>query len=132
VQAHCDELRDLIGLGPGSNPEMLAKTLGVLRLLRGAAEWDFPQHMLADLKERFTIWFSDRAWRGDTAELHGALVRDVEELCAAWERPKSDGWLRRPCPAQFALVHISAVSSPKHLSGAFSDVSILAPDVRLP
>ena len=78
VQAHCDELRDLIGLEPGRNPEMLAKTLGVVRLLRGAAEWNFPQHMLGDLKERLAIWFSDRAWRVDTAELHRALVRDLD------------------------------------------------------
>jgi len=38
VQAHCDELRDLIGLGPGRNAEMLRKTLSLVRSLRGAAE----------------------------------------------------------------------------------------------
>ena len=91
VQAHCDELRELIALGPGRNPEMLAKTLDGVRILRAAAEWDFPQHMLGDLKERLTIWFSDRAWRGDTADLHGVLVRELEQLCAAWERPKTEG-----------------------------------------
>jgi hypothetical protein len=89
VQAHCDELRELIALGPGRNPEMLAKSLALVHVLRAAAEWDFPQHLLRDLKERLTIWFIDRAWRGDTAEFHGALVRDVEQLCAAWERPKT-------------------------------------------
>jgi len=91
AQAHCDELRDLIGLGPGRNPEMSRKALCVVRSLRDAAEWDFPQQILGDLKERLTVWFGDWVWRGDTAELHRALVRDLEELFAAWERPTSDG-----------------------------------------
>jgi hypothetical protein len=91
VQGYCDELRDLISLGPGRNPEMLRKTLSLVRSLRGGAEWDFPRQMLGDLKERLTVWFSDRVWRGDTAELHGALVRHLAQLCASWERPNSDG-----------------------------------------
>ena len=90
VQAHCDELREILALGPGRNPEMLRKTLSVVRSLREAAQWDFPQHMLGDLKERLTVWFSDRVWRGDTAELHAALARNLEQLCAAWERPKTE------------------------------------------
>ena len=91
VQSHCDELRDLIGLGPGRNPEMLLKTLTIVRSLRGAAEWEFPQQILDDLRERLAVWFRDRVWRGDSAELHRALMQDLAQLCASWERPKDDG-----------------------------------------
>jgi hypothetical protein len=90
VQARCDELRDLIGRGPGRDPEVLLKALTIVRSLRGAAEWEFPQQILGDLKERLTVWFSERVWRGDTSALHGALMQSLAELCASWERSKDN------------------------------------------
>ena len=90
VQDRCAELRDLIGLGPGSNADILRKALGTVRAVRAAAEWEFPRQILKDFKERLMEWFSDRLIRGDVAELRGALMQDLMRLCASWEAPDRD------------------------------------------
>jgi hypothetical protein len=50
VQEHCDTLRDPIALGPGDNPDIQRKALGIVRSLRAAAERDYPRQILEDLK----------------------------------------------------------------------------------
>lgn len=90
VKEHCDTLRDLIGVGPGDNPEILRKALGIVRSLRAAAEWDYPPLILADLKVRLLAWFSDRQWRGDDAELRRSLMQHIDQLPPAW---KPSDWL---------------------------------------
>ena len=89
VREHCDELRDLIDLGPGRNGEVLRKALGTVRTLHGAAEWEFPRQILDDLKERLIVWFGDRVIRGDTASLRNALLEHLAALCASWKAPES-------------------------------------------
>ena len=85
VQTHAAELRDLISLGPGHNPEVLRKALGIVRAMRAAAMRDYRRQILDDLKERLKVWFSDRRWRGDQAELRRGIIQDLAELGAAWE-----------------------------------------------
>jgi hypothetical protein len=85
VRDHCDRLRGLIDLGPGLNLEASRKALGTVRALRAAAEWDFPRQILDDLKERLTLWFSDRVFRGDNAALRNALFEHLAELCTSWK-----------------------------------------------
>lgn len=46
VTQHCDMLRALIGVGPGDNPDILRKALGIVRSLYAAANWDYPQQIL--------------------------------------------------------------------------------------
>jgi len=87
LNEHCDALRDLIGVGPGDNPEILRKALGIVRSLRAAAEWDYPRQILEDLKARLLAWFSDRQWRGDEAELRRSLLQHVDQLPPSWEQP---------------------------------------------
>lgn len=89
VRQLCDELRDLIDLGPGRNVEVSRKALGTVRTLRAAAEWEFPRQILDDLKERLIFWFSDRQFHGDNAERRKALVKHLAELCASWNAPES-------------------------------------------
>ena len=88
-QDRCDELRDLVDLGPGRNGEVLRKALGTVRTLRAAAEWEYPRQILDDLKERLSIWFSARMIRGDNAELRKALLQDLTQLCTSWEPSRS-------------------------------------------
>ena len=90
VRERCEELRDLVDLGPGSNAEILRKALGTVRALLAAAEWEFPRQILIDLKERLIAWFSDRLIRGDVAELRSALMQDLVRLCASWEAPNNE------------------------------------------
>ena len=87
VKQHCDLLRDLIGGGPGENPEILRKALGIVRSLQTAAKWDYPQQILQDLKERISAWFRVRQWRGDEAELRRALLQHIDQLPPSWEQP---------------------------------------------
>lgn len=85
VKDRCQELRDLIDLGPGRNVEMLRKALGTVRTLRTAAQWEYPRQILDDLKERLGVWFSARVIRGDNAELRRALLQDLTALYGSWE-----------------------------------------------
>ena len=87
VKEHCDTLRDLIAAGPGDNPDILRKALGIVRSLRATAEWDYPREILEDLKVRLLAWFSDRQWRGDDAELHRSLLQQIDQLPPSWEQP---------------------------------------------
>jgi len=80
-------LRDPIGVGPGDNPEVLRKALGIVRLLRAAGEWDYRRQILEDLKVRLLAWFSDRQWRGDDAELRRSLLQHVDQLPQSWGQP---------------------------------------------
>jgi hypothetical protein len=90
VEGHCDVLRDLIGLGPGDNPDVLRKALGIMRSLRTAAKWDYPRQILEDLKARLLAWFSERQWRGDEADLHRSLLQHVDQLPRSWEQPADE------------------------------------------
>lgn len=90
VTQRCDVLRNLVCVGPGDNPAILRKALGIVGSLDGAAKWDYPRQILGDLKERFLDWFSDRTWRGDEAELHRALLRHIDQLPPSWEKPVGD------------------------------------------
>lgn len=53
VTQRCDVLRNLVCVGPGDNPAILRKALGIVGSLDGAAKWDYPRQILGDLKERF-------------------------------------------------------------------------------
>ena len=90
VQEHCDTLRDLIGVGPGDNPDVLRKALVIVSSLRAAAEWDYPRQIVQDLKTRLLAWFSDRQWRGDHAELRRSLLQHVDQLPQSWDQPVGD------------------------------------------
>ena len=90
VKEHCDTLRDLIGVGPGDNPEILRKALSIVRSLRAAAEWDYPRQILEDLRGRLRAWFSDRQWQGDEAELRRSLLQHVDQLQPSWKQPAGD------------------------------------------
>lgn len=90
VTEHCDTLRDLIGVGSGNNPDALREALGVVRSLRAAAEWEYPRHILEDLRVRLRAWFSDRQWRGDDAELRRSLLQHVDQLPPSWKQPAGD------------------------------------------
>lgn len=87
VKAQCDVLRDLISVGPGDNPEILRRALGIVRALRVAATWDYSRQILDDLRERLQAWFSDRQWRGDQAELRHVLLQHLEQVTLSWEEP---------------------------------------------
>jgi hypothetical protein len=90
VKEHCDTLRDLIGVGPGDNPEILRKALSIVRSLRVAAEWDYPRQIIEGLKVRLLAWFSYRQWRGDDAELRRSLLQHVDQLPHSWKQPAGD------------------------------------------
>jgi hypothetical protein len=90
VKEHCDVLRDLISAGPGDHPDILRKALAIVRSLRAAAEWDYPRQILEDVKVRLLVWFSDRQWRGDDAELRRSLLQHVYQLLESWEQPVSE------------------------------------------
>ena len=87
VREHCHTLRDLIGTGPGDNPDNLRKALGIVRSLHAAAEWEYPRQILEDLKVRLLGWFSDRQWQGDNAELRRSLLQHVDQLPLSWDQP---------------------------------------------
>jgi hypothetical protein len=90
LKEHCDALRDLIGVGPGDNPDILRKALDIVRSLRAAAEWEYPRQILEDLKVRLLAWFSDRRWRSDDAELRRSLLQHVDQLPLSWDQPVGD------------------------------------------
>jgi hypothetical protein len=90
VKEHCDPLRELIGVGPGGNPEILRKALSIVGSLRAAAEWEYPRQIRQDLKVRLRAWFSDRQWQGDDAELRRSLLQHVDQLPPSWKQPVGD------------------------------------------
>jgi hypothetical protein len=87
VKEHCDTLHDLIGVGPGDNPDVLRRALVIVSSLSAAAEWDYPRQIVQDLKMRLLAWFSDRQSRGDDAELHRSLLQQIDQLPPSWEQP---------------------------------------------
>ena len=90
VRVHCSILRDLVGAGPSENPEILSKALDVVRSLGAAAEWDYPQQILEEVKIRLVAWFSDRQWQGDDADLRCSLLRHVHQLPRSWDQSVGD------------------------------------------
>jgi hypothetical protein len=91
VEKHCEELRELIDMGPGHNPVALHKALGVVNTLRATATWDYPLAILTGINEQLGRWFGDRKWRGDEAALHSSLTQDLAKLEAVLDRQTGEG-----------------------------------------
>ncbi|MBV9621867.1 MAG: hypothetical protein JO341_12710 [Gammaproteobacteria bacterium] len=84
----CDELHACIEQGPGENPGVLARTLGLLRHLREHAAWDYPLGRLRELEVQLARWFSP-AVRADDEDARRKLLEEVARLEDAWERPRA-------------------------------------------
>ncbi|HEY2676582.1 MAG TPA: hypothetical protein VGI65_06400 [Steroidobacteraceae bacterium] len=93
VRRLCDQLREVIGAGPGSNELARAEAEGIVSVLRGAVHWDGPGDKLVTIKNWLEIWFSQRRWRrfGDAGEIClQSLLDDIKVVEQYWER-KSEG-----------------------------------------
>jgi len=85
----CDELHDCVEQGPGVNPGVFARSLSAVRRLRGAASWDPPIGILAEIEVQLMRWFSHDKWRGtdDGDQCRQNLLDQISRLEEAWEHP---------------------------------------------
>jgi hypothetical protein len=89
VRRLCDQLREVVGAGPGSNELALAEAQGIVSVLRGAVAWNGPRDKLVTIKNWLTIWFSQRRWRryGDAGEIClQSLLDDITVVEQYWDR----------------------------------------------
>ena len=85
----CDELHDCVDQGPGVNPGVCARALSAVRRMRGAASWDDPIGVLAEIELQLMRWFSLDKWRGtdDGDKSRQNLLVQIARLEDTWERP---------------------------------------------
>jgi hypothetical protein len=62
VDTLCEELRDLIKLGPGVNDDALRRARGIIETFRATRSGDYVNEKLIELAEGFEQWFSARNW----------------------------------------------------------------------
>jgi hypothetical protein len=89
VRRLCEQLREVIGAGPGKNDLALNEAVTVVRLLQQAAPWNGPNDKLVTVKGWLTIWFSQRNWRkyGVEGEIcRQSLLDDILVVENYWER----------------------------------------------
>ena len=86
----CDELHNCVDQGPGENPGVFARALSAVRIMRGAASWDYPISILAEIEKQLARWFSLDKWRGtdDGYRSRQDLLNQISRLEDAWERPR--------------------------------------------
>lgn len=91
VARACDELHEYVDEGPGERPGVFARSLGVVRLLRSAASWDYPLDILNEIESRLAHWFSPQPWkeRDNEQAYRESLLDQISRLEDAWERPRS-------------------------------------------
>jgi hypothetical protein len=86
IEKHCDELRKIVDLGPGTNAIALNQASEVLSAFQGsAAKWHAVKEALVDVEDGFSTWFSPARWRGKEGGTlaRELLVGDIERLRSA-------------------------------------------------
>lgn len=86
--ALCDELEQLIGLGPGTNTHGLARARGIIgELQRGN---DYAREKAAEVLDDFEMWFTPRKWArfGDQAQFRARLMASIAKLRGSHEGPQ--------------------------------------------
>lgn len=89
VRALCDQLREVIAIGPAKNDLALQEAIGIVSMLQHAAPWNGPRDKLVTIRGWLNIWFSQRLWRayGDEGEIcRQSLINDILVVESYWER----------------------------------------------
>jgi hypothetical protein len=89
VKVLCDQLREVVGAGPGKNDLALQEAAGVVSMLQDAAPWNGPRDKLVTIRGWLIIWFSQRRWRqyGDEGEIcRQSIFNDILVVESYWER----------------------------------------------
>jgi hypothetical protein len=89
VQALCDQLREVIGAGPGKNDLAVQEATGIVSMLQQAASWNGPRDKLVTIRGWLAIWFSRQRWRqfGDEGEIcRQSLLNDILVVESYWDR----------------------------------------------
>jgi hypothetical protein len=91
VAMACDELHECVDTGPGGDASGFARSLSVLRRLRSAAPWHYPQEILTDIEVRLARWFGPDQWQGEDQgrTSRQELLERISRLEDAWERPRT-------------------------------------------
>ena len=82
----CDELHACIEQGPGEQPGLLGRCLGMLRELREQAGGRYRLERVRDLELLITAWFSPAVRPGDEAARE-RLLAAVSGLEESWQDP---------------------------------------------
>ena len=88
VEKLCEQLREVIGTGPGRNELALAEAEGLVSVLQDAVPWNGPGDKLVTIKNWLGVWFSQRRWRkyGDSGEIClQSLSDDITIVEQYWE-----------------------------------------------
>ncbi len=89
VKALCDQLREVIAIGPAKNDLALQEAIGIVSMLQHAAPWNGPRDKLVTIRGWLNIWFSQRLWReyGHEGEIcRQSLINDILVVESYWER----------------------------------------------
>jgi hypothetical protein len=88
VRTFCEQLREVIGAGPGKNDLAIQEAMGIVSMLQQAASWDGPRDKLVTIRGWLGIWFSQR-WRqyGNEGEIcRQSLLDDILVVESYWDR----------------------------------------------
>jgi hypothetical protein len=89
VKTLCDQLREVIGAGPGKNEFALQEATAIVSVLQQTAPWNGPRDKLVTIRGWLVVWFSQRGWRqyGDEGEIcRQSLLNDLLVVESYWER----------------------------------------------
>jgi hypothetical protein len=91
VERACDELHELMDLGPGMNPEAYAAALNIVRRLKASAPLH-PGSLLFEIEALLGRWFTSEPWASgdEPVRMRETLLTYLRRVEETWADDSAD------------------------------------------